>query len=52
MNSRQAYALRAYAVYVMRWMGFTIADLAVILRVSKEQIRQLEARGRRAFRKP
>lgn len=50
MNAKNAYALRADAVYLLRGMGFSYQELAVIFRTTREPIRKLEARGHRVFR--
>lgn len=49
MPPKKAYALRADAVYLLRGMGFKVRELAAIFRTTPEPIRQLEARGKRAF---
>lgn len=46
---KQAYALRADAVRILRAMGFTVRELAVIFKTTPEPIRQLAARGERNF---
>lgn len=46
---KEAYALRADAVYLLRGMGFSLRACAAIFRTTREPIRQLEARGRRAY---
>jgi hypothetical protein len=51
MNAKQAYALRADAVYLLRGMGYKVRELAAIFKTTPWPIRQLEARGARAFRK-
>ena len=50
MNAKNAYALRADAVYLLRGMGFSYRELAAIFRATREPIRKLEARGARTFR--
>jgi len=50
MNAKNAYALRADAVYLLHGMGFSYRELAVIFRTTREPIRKLEARGQRVFR--
>lgn len=50
MSAKQAYALRADAVYLLRGMGYKYSELAVIFRTTREPIRRLEARGARLFR--
>jgi hypothetical protein len=50
MNTKEAYKLRADAVYLLRGMGYKLKELAAIFRTTRETIRRLEARGARAFR--
>lgn len=50
MNAKQAHALRADAVYLLRGMGYKIKELCVIFRTTPEPIRRLAARGERPFR--
>ncbi|MFA5262376.1 MAG: hypothetical protein WC378_01025 [Opitutaceae bacterium] len=51
MNAKQAYAKRADAVYLLRGMGYKIAELAEVFRSTKDTIRKLEARGARTFKR-
>ena len=49
MNAKQAYALRADTVYLLRRVGYSYKELAVIFRTTREPINKLEARGARSF---
>ena len=48
MNAKQAYALRADTVYLLRRVGYSYKELAVIFRTTREPINKLEARGARS----
>ena len=51
ISPKQAYALRADAVYTLRGLGYKVRELAAIFKTTPEPIRKLEARGRRAFKR-
>lgn len=47
MNAREAYLERCQLVALMRQQGLTLASCAAVMRISKENVRRHEARGRR-----
>lgn len=49
LNSVGAYGVRAWVALLLRARGYSIHDTSLVLRVSKEKVRQLLGRARRLY---